>query len=43
MSRVETLNTRLGEMLDLMACKAIENGAKIKQPEMTLEDILEMK
>ena len=28
MSRMETMNTRYGEFLDLMSCMAIKKGAK---------------
>lgn len=31
MSREETMNTRYGELLDMIACLAISNGAKPKQ------------
>lgn len=38
------MNTRVGEMLDMMACMAIESGdAEEKQPEMKMEDILRMR
>ena len=31
MSREETMNTRYGEIMDLIACLAISNGAKPKK------------
>lgn len=44
MSREETMRTRVGEMLDMMDCMAIDNsGAKEKQPQMTMEEILQMR
>ena len=44
MSREETMRTRVGEMLDMMDCMAIDSGgAEEKQPEMTMEEILQMR
>ncbi len=43
MSKEETMNTRFGEMLDLMACMAIEKGADEAQKKLTMEEILELK
>jgi hypothetical protein len=46
MSREETLNTRWGEFIDLVNCRAIENGnCKQKPPrkEMDLFDFLALK
>lgn len=41
MSAEETLNTRWGLYLDLMACAAIDSGgAEQKKKELTQEDIL---
>lgn len=41
MSREETLATRYGEMLDLIACMSIYNGrATQKKKKMTMETIL---
>lgn len=38
------MNTRFGEMMDMMDCMAIEaGGATEKKPKMTMEEILEMK
>ena len=39
MSRREILCTPLGEMLDMMDCNAIAHGAKVKEPERSLDDI----
>lgn len=44
MSREETMNTRVGEMLDMMECMAIESGgATQKKPQKTMEEILQMR
>lgn len=37
------MNTRVGEMLDLMACMSIENGAKPKAKKLTMEEILKLR
>ena len=38
------MNTRFGEMLDLMACMAIAaGGAREKKQKLTMEEILELK
>ncbi len=38
------MNTRVGEMLDMMDCMTIENGGADEiQPEMTMEEILKMR
>lgn len=38
------MNTRVGEMLDMMDCMAIENGgAEQKQEQMSMEEILKMR
>lgn len=38
------MNTRLGEMLDMMDCMAIAaGGANEKRKKMTMEEILRMK
>lgn len=45
MSKKEILHTRYGEMLDMIACEAIYNGAKpapIKK-ERTIAEIFEMR
>ena len=43
MSREETMQTGYGEMLDLIACLAIESGgAEQKEKEKDLLDILRM-
>lgn len=39
MSREETMNTRYGEFMDMIACMAIMNGAKPKKKKIT--DIFE--
>lgn len=46
MNREETLSTRYGEMLDLIACMAIENGAEPKakrKNKKTWDEILAMR
>lgn len=44
MTREETMNTRFGEMMDMLDCMAIEEGgAEAKKPKMTMEEILRMK
>jgi len=44
MSREETMNTKVGEMLDMIACMAIENGgATQKEKKKTLTEILAMR
>lgn len=44
MTRQETMNTRVGEMFDLMACMDIASGgAEPKKQKMTMEEILRMK
>lgn len=41
MSREETMNTRYGEFIDLMNCRAIEMGtAKQKKPKMDFWEFL---
>lgn len=40
MSKREILVTPYGEMLDMLACSAIDNGASQKKPKLTMEDIL---
>lgn len=38
------MNTRYGEMLDLIACMSIEaGGAEVKKKEMTMEQVLQMR
>lgn len=37
MSREETMNTRYGELMDLIACMAISNGAKPKQKARSMD------
>ena len=44
MTRAETLATRIGEMLDFIACMQIRNGAEQKSTEkMRYEDIVRIK
>lgn len=44
MTREETMNTRYGEMMDMMDCMNIETGgATEKKQKMTMEEILRMK
>lgn len=43
MSREETMGTRYGEFLDLLACMAIEGGADQKAPKKSMEEILQMR
>ena len=46
LSRTETLQSRYGEFMDLMACESISNGdAKYKRPRvrMTTEQLLRIK
>ena len=46
MSREETLNTRYGEFMYLMACESISNGsAKYKRPKvrMTLDELMKVR
>ena len=44
MTREETMNTRYGEFMDLLACMAIENGgAEPAEKKLTMEQILEMR
>lgn len=42
MSKAEVTVTRWGEMMDLIACHAIYNGAKPKKKKKSLEEILLM-
>lgn len=42
MGRQETLNTRMGEFLDLTACLAIYNGAEEKEKKMSFDDIMKL-
>lgn len=37
------MNTRFGEMMDMLACLAIENGASYKAPKLTMEEVLELR
>lgn len=45
MSRDETLLTRYGEMLDMIECMAIANGAepKKKEKKMAFDDIMNLR
>lgn len=43
MSREETMGTRYGEFLDLLACRAIDNGAEQKAPKKSMEEVLQMR
>lgn len=45
MSREETMNTRVGEMMDLLACRSISKGAEPKQKkkEMTFDEVLALR
>ena len=43
MSKKETMRTGYGEMLDLIDCMAIDNGAEQKEPEKDILDVLRMK
>ena len=46
MSRDETMNTRYGEMLDLINCKAIYNGGaeqKIRKRNLTFDEIISLR
>lgn len=46
MSREETLNTRVGEMMDLLACRSISKGAdpkKKKKKNMTFDEVLALR
>lgn len=43
MSREEIEVTRWGEMLDMIACEAIHNGAKQKKPKKRMEEVLAMR
>lgn len=43
MARDEVEITRWGEMMDLIACHAINNGAKPKKRKKTMEEILLMR
>lgn len=45
MSRQEILATRYGEMLDMIACMAIQNGAKPrkKRKRIRYEDAIELR
>lgn len=43
MTKKETMLTGYGEMLDLIDCMAIDNGAEQKEPEKDILDVLRMK
>lgn len=43
MSKDEVEHTRWGEMMDLIACQAIVNGAKPKKKKKSMEEILLMR
>ena len=43
MGRYEIMHTRLGEMLEMLDCHAIANGAEVRQEPMSFEDILELR
>lgn len=44
MTRTEILHTRYGEMLDMIACLAIYQGAaREKRKKLTMEQILELR
>lgn len=43
MSRDETMATRYGEFMDMLACRAIDNGADVKPQKMKMEDVLKLR
>ncbi len=45
MSRYEILHTRLGEMLEMLDCRAIANGAepKTQAAPMRFEDVMKLR
>ena len=43
MSRYEIMHTRLGEMLEMIDCHAIANGADPKQKALSFEDALRLR
>lgn len=43
MGRYEIMHTRLGEMLEMLDCHAIANGAETRQEPMSFEDILKLR
>ena len=44
MTRQETLNTRYGEFIDLLNCRAIESGAarQVQKTKMNIFDFLDL-
>ena len=44
MSTQEIMNTRLGEMTDMISCLSVyEGGAELKKPKMTYEEVMRMR
>lgn len=43
MSRFEILNSRVGELLEMIDCHAIANGAEPKGEKLTFEEILRLR
>lgn len=43
MSREETLNTRFGEMVDLISCLAVFTGSAEEKKKLTFDEILQMR
>lgn len=43
MGKREILHTRLGEMLDMIDCHAIANGAEPKQAPLSFEDAIALR
>ena len=43
MSREETMLTRFGEMMDMIACMAISNGADEKEKDLTFDEIFALR
>ena len=43
MGRYEIMHTRLGEMLEMIDCHAIANGAEPKRKPLSFEDALKLR
>lgn len=43
MSAPEVMGTRYGEMLDMIACMAIYNGAKPKAEKLSFDEAMELR
>ena len=43
MNRQEVMTTRMGEMMDLIACLAISHGAKEEEKKMDFDEFMDLR